>query len=266
MKKERFREIDLVRGLAVAGMVFYHVLFDLSALGYLDLAINKGPMKLFAEITAATFFIVVGVSLYISFSRAKKETSTGLELFRKYFFRGTKLLLWGGIVTGVTYLFYPEFAVIFGALQFIGVSVILAYLLLESLQGLRLVCRYTFLGLFAVIPFVVAGPIRTLRTSHRFLLWLGVTPPGFQSLDYFPVLPWFGFVGGGLILGELLYPEGERRFGMWTLNNSLVEFLGRNSLIIYFFHQPLIYLGVFLFAFLTDQIDLQNITFLSSIR
>ncbi|MCF7876242.1 DUF1624 domain-containing protein [Candidatus Bipolaricaulota bacterium] len=266
MKEKRFREIDLVRGLAVTGMVFYHVLFDLAALGYLDLAINTGPMKLFAEVTAATFFIVVGISLYISFSRAKKGANTGLELFRKYFCRGAKLLLWGGIVTGVTYLLYPGFAVIFGALQFIGVSVILAYFLLESLQGLGLVFRYAFLGLFAVIPFVVAGPIRTLGMSHRFLLWLGVTPPGFQSLDYFPLLPWFGFVAGGLILGELLYPEGERRFGVWALSNSLVEFLGRNSLIIYFFHQPLIYLGVFLFAFSTGQMDLQNITFLGSIR
>jgi len=256
-KKEdgRFPEIDVIRGIAVVSMVIYHVLFDLKMLGLLEIRIAAAPIELLADATAATFFLLVGTSLYISFSREKCKGRNSFDLFRKYFLRGIKLIFMGGVITGVTYLLYPEFVIVFGALHFIGFSVVAGYILLEFARRFRRAYRLIFFGLLSVAIVGLAAPVRGIKINHRFLLWLGLTESGFQSLDYFPLVPWFGFVLGGLVLGESFYPEGERKKNLYPVRNRACEFLGRNSLIVYFLHQPLIYLAVFLYGFSAGGID-----------
>ncbi|MBS3786788.1 DUF1624 domain-containing protein, partial [Candidatus Bipolaricaulota bacterium] len=107
MKKERFEELDLIRGLAVVLMVAYHVIFDIHSIGLLDLKIGSPALEVFADVTAGTFFSVVGISLYISFSRTKGGSSNLNYRLRKYFTRSVKLIGWGVIVTVVTYFLFP---------------------------------------------------------------------------------------------------------------------------------------------------------------
>ncbi|MBS3765158.1 DUF1624 domain-containing protein [Candidatus Bipolaricaulota bacterium] len=247
MNKRRFSEIDVVRGVAVVGMVIYHVLFDLSLLGLIDLRISRTAFEILAWATAGTFFTVVGISLYISFSRTRSVGPEQDGLLGKYLVRGAKLVAWGLGITLVSYLLYPDFAVFFGALHFIGVSVVLSYFFLELTFDFR---KSVFLFLvfsMALLLFALSGAVRGSRVEHPFLLWIGMVPQGFQSLDYFPLLPWFGFVVGGLAIGELLYPGGRRSYDFYAFENRPLEFLGRYSLIIYLAHQPLIYLAIFLF-------------------
>ena len=88
-----------------------------------------------------------------------------------------------------------------------------------------------------------------ISVEHFWLLWLGLAPPEFYSLDYVPLLPWFGVVLFGVGLGDLLYP-GYRRRVTWLDQIAvsgcswarLLCYLGRNSLTIYLVHQPLIIL------------------------
>jgi len=78
------------------------------------------------------------------------------------------------------------------------------------------------------------------------LVWLGLAPPDFYSLDYFPVLPWFGVVMLGLFLGHLLYPNRVPRVVPANVSGllpvALICGLGRHSLAAYLAHQPLILL------------------------
>lgn len=89
------------------------------------------------------------------------------------------------------------------------------------------------------------------------------------SLDYLPVLPWFGVVLYDVGLGGLLYPGYRWRLSL--LDRSTVSgcswirllcYLGRNSLAIYLVHQPLIILflilaGSYLFPVLAFSINPQ---------
>ena len=67
---------------------------------------------------------------------------------------------------------------------------------------------------------------------------------GFYSVDYFPLLPWFGVILIGVALGDLFYRGYRRRVPLPDLTGSSVvrgfELLGRNSLAIYLAHQPVI--------------------------
>jgi len=90
---------------------------------------------------------------------------------------------------------------------------------------------------------IVAGWGISTVNGPIWLLPLGFHPPSFWSVDYTPLLPWFGLVLIGLAAGDLLYPGGKRRFSMPApppVVVSALTFLGRNSLIIYLVHQPVI--------------------------
>jgi uncharacterized membrane protein len=69
--------------------------------------------------------------------------------------------------------------------------------------------------------------------------------PDYYASDYFPLIPWFGVVLLGLFLGNTLYSENGRNFFLpdWgdLLPFRFLQFLGRNSLLIYMIHQPILY-------------------------
>ena len=88
-------------------------------------------------------------------------------------------------------------------------------------------------------------PLQTAITSNAgSWAWLGFRPRNLYTVDYFPVLPWFGWFLIGSSIGKIAYPGGSRAFswpelGGWRIVRGL-SFLGRNTLKIYLTHQPLI--------------------------
>ena len=64
------------------------------------------------------------------------------------------------------------------------------------------------------------------------------------TLDYFPLLPWFGITLLGLVVGDWLYSGNERRFKMPDLSRykpiKIFQWIGQHSLVIYLLHQPII--------------------------
>jgi uncharacterized membrane protein len=80
---------------------------------------------------------------------------------------------------------------------------------------------------------------------------LGFKPSQFYTVDYFPILPWFGVVLIGIFIGNTLYPFNKRRFKIKDISQlkfvKFFCFLGRKSLIIYFLHQPILLLLIHLF-------------------
>ena len=108
-------------------------------------------------------------------------------------------------ITAVTYLLLGRGYIIFGALHMIGLSLLLAY------PFLRL-GRKNFI--FGSILIILGWYVQDISVEHYWLLWLGLAPPDFYSLDYIPMLPWFGVVLYGVGLGGLLYPGYRRRMNL----------------------------------------------------
>ena len=229
-KVDRFWEVDAARGVAIIMMIVYHSTYDLDTLGGYDIQSTTGQWALFADVTAGLFLFLVGVSLAISRART---TLTGWSLFRKYLARGLRILVYGVVLTFV-FLALGMGVVAFGILHLIGISIILAY------PFLRL--RFTNLVLGALI--FVAGQYilaQGLDSQSIWLLPFGIVPEGVIMPDYRPLLPWFGVVLIGLFFGNLVYggrpavTEDEAPLPARPLLP-----LGRNSLLIYLIHQPII--------------------------
>ena len=233
----RYWELDFIRGLAVAMMIGYHALYDLAFFsGPSPVDIRAGIWPLFAVATASIFLLLVGVSLYISSARARIR---GEEDLRRYIRRGVVIFSWGVAITVATFLLLREGYVLFGVLHSIGVSIIISRPFVRR-------PRLALLGGSAAISTGIF--LRQLSFDSPWLLWLGLVPPGFYSVDYFPLLPWSGVVLVGIFLGGLLYPDGERRFHLPDLSIRTpareLSFLGRNSLLIYLLHQPVLIISM----------------------
>lgn len=239
--QQRFWEIDFLRGIAIIMMVLYHLLYNLHYFAHYNVNVYSGFWMYFARTTATTFIFLVGVSLSVSFFRTKKIHKDRNKLFMKYFRRGLKVFSWGLIITLVTWVFLREGFVIFGILHLIGISIILAYPFLKL--------RYWNLsiGLFCIF---LGAYLKGFVFNFYWLSWLGFRPAQFYSVDYFPLLPWFGLVLIGIFFGNLLYSDCSRRFQLVDLSFfsgiKVFCFLGKHSLLIYLLHQPLIIAVLFI--------------------
>jgi len=253
---ERFWEIDFLRGLAIILMIAYHFIFDLSFFGVYPLNLSSGLLWYLPRIIAGIFIFLVGVSLYLSYTRAemlgiyKRES----DFFIKYLKRGVWIFSLGLIITLATWIFIRADFIIFGILHFIGLSIILQYPFLKYNQ------RYKYLNLVVGLVFIAVGLLLISFTfNFSCLLWLGFVPQSLQTVDYFPLLPWLGVVSLGIFSGGLLYKNYQRRFKIPDISSHLpirtLDFLGRHSLLIYFIHQPILitllyFLGVLNISYL----------------
>ncbi|MFP4142030.1 MAG: DUF1624 domain-containing protein [Candidatus Natronoplasma sp.] len=231
---KRYWEIDFIRGIAIVMMISFHAAFNLYYFADYGLDIDQIGWRILGRSTAVFFLTLVGISLTLSYNRSKDVKSVK-ELRLKYVVRGVKIFSWGLLVTLFTYIFIGEDFIIFGVLHFIGVSIILAYPLV----------KYRYIPLILAFVCIISGfLISEIRVSFSWFLWLGFRPYSFSTVDYFPILPWFGVTLIGIFLGNTFYPQGERMTDLPDLKEFfIVRFfstLGKNSLKIYLLHQPVL--------------------------
>jgi uncharacterized membrane protein len=232
IKENRFWEVDAARGVAIVMMVGYHITYDLDTFGGYDIESTSGVWAYFADATASAFLLLVGISLAISYSRTGARRP---GIFGKYLRRGLRIFTYGMALT-VVFSVLGMGVVAFGILHLIGVSIILAYPLL----------KYRFANLILGLCVIATGWYlwaQDVSSESPFLLPLGVVPTDLPMPDYRPLLPWFGVVLLGLFAGNVLYGGGKQPAGVPSVAPLVVKPLvplGRNSLFIYFVHQPIL--------------------------
>jgi len=226
---QRFQMIDLLRGVAIALMIYYHFSYDLNHFGYLRLDFYHDAYWLNLRTAIVSMFLfLVGISLVLA-------TQQGINLSR-YLRRLGLLLLFSIIISVNSYFMFPGRTVLIGILHFIAIASVLGLLFIRLywpslLLGLALiVLDYFFQHTFFDPPWI-----------H----WLGLMTHKPQTEDYVPLIPWFGVVLLGIFSGQTLlcYPV-RFTFLKSCWNNPLAVGLasaGRYSLWVYLLHQPILF-------------------------
>ena len=237
--RNRYPEIDLLRTIAILGMVVYHTAFDLAVFYGWEIAVFVGGWKILARSTAILFLLLVGISFVISWGKntVGQEYSCPTVFFllwKKYLPRGLKIFAWGILISIVTFIINPDTYVRFGILHMIGLSTMLLPFLTPLHSG----------NFILGIMIIALGPvIGQLHADIPFLLPLGISPRFFSSVDYFPLVPWLGVILVGIGLGSVLYNRNVRwRPQFLDTFPAPLTWPGQNALWIYLLHQPILIL------------------------
>lgn len=218
----RIQSIDALRGLAVILMVIHHFLFDLVEFLNAPAWLFDNPVfNILHYIFAGVFIGLSGLSSRFSRSNVK---------------RGIKVAVIALIITLVTWLMGME--ILFGVLHLLAFCMIFYGLTRKFWDRIPEIAAPFIYAALTVVSAVILNLINPV--SVKWLWPFGAYYNGFYSSDYFPILPWVFVFLFGTWLGRLVR---ERRLPeiIYTFNPPFFPTVGRLSLIIYVFHQPVLY-------------------------
>lgn len=226
----RVPEVDALRGIAIILMVIYHFFFDLSYFGLADINLYEFEWQMFQRTVGALFIFVMGLSLTLSEAKNK-------EGYARHAKRAAKLAGVALLITIATWVYPHEGFIMFGIIHFIAAATLIGPLFF------RLGWWNVLLGIAVIAAGFYIGEI---QIDSHYLFWLGIIYPGYRPLDHYSLIPWFGIVLLGIYAGQRFFPKGKARLKKTDCMEKLA-FLGRNALLIYLLHQPvmigLLFLG-----------------------
>lgn len=213
---KRIWEIDLTRGLAIILMIAFHIVVDLKDFYSVEVDYLSGFWYYEGKLAAILFILTAGISSTFSRNNLKR----GLIIFG-----------WGMVLTLATYVYKPEFYIVFGILHFLGLSMLLYYFIrmLES--------KYIFI--FGTVVTILGSIFLKVNVEESYLFPIGLTNEAFGSMDYYPLFPWLGIFMFGVLIGRALY-SGKKSLFPLAPKPGLINYMGRYSLLIYLIHQPLL--------------------------
>jgi uncharacterized membrane protein len=229
-RRARVAAIDAARGVALAGMVVYHLIWDFAHFGLIAPTAPFAPAtRALSHVVAGAFLALVGVSLALAHPHGLRRVA---------FLRRLALIVGAAaLVTAASYAIDSSEPILFGILHCIAVA---------SLIGALFVAAPAWAAL-VVGAAAIAAPFAF--TSAAFnppaLVWLGLATTAPTTLDWRPLLPWAGVVLIGLGLAQAAAPRlAGWRWTAWRparWPGRATAFAGRHSLVIYLVHQPILF-------------------------
>ncbi|MBQ7596126.1 MAG: DUF1624 domain-containing protein [Clostridia bacterium] len=237
--QKRIQFLDALRGLCLVSMAAYHTMWDcVNIFGVNEPWFKGSAAHIWQQSIGWTFILLSGFCICLG----KNSLKRGLTVF-----------VCGALVSAVTLIFMPEDVIIFGVLTLIGTCMLLTAALSKLLNrippsaGIALnFILFLFLknihkgyaGFFGLIKI----SIPTFLYKNYFTAFFGMPPKGFHSADYYPLVPWMFLFLTGYFVFRLLERKGLiAKMKRTEPKRELFTFLGRNSLLIYMLHQPVIY-------------------------
>lgn len=220
MGRKRFAELDFLRGLALVSMILWHLAWDLQMYYGYPFQYDQGLMYWSAKLVLPIFMLVAGISS--SFTRSHQK-------------RALRVLFFAMVITIVTYFYDREYVILFGILHFMGINMLLYPYYKGWSPGV-------LVGL-GIVVMAMGNIFAGIDMPTNFLLPLGLKSFGYTSLDYYPLIPYSSYFIWGALLGPVLYKGRKPRF-TFDIPPNPINFIGRNSLMVYVLHQPIILAGL----------------------
>ena len=258
-QKDRFNEIDFLKGLAIITMITSHVFYFKYQMNMASLDFNSSWyvfLTLFAQII---FITCIGINLSLSYQNTikikeqkKLMENNNINFKDKYWVKQIKRVIIIGIfaliLSFLTYLTHGYKFVKFGILHFASVAILIMMWSVKS-NILNILIFIFILTLYYfknnISSFLITSNIHPIV---GFITGLGYSP--YYSMDYFSLVPWISLISIGVLIGNIAYKKYKRRYPIPTTvtgfidNNpfsKLVRTFGKYSFFIYLIHIPILF-------------------------
>lgn len=239
----RLPVIDLARGVALVAMTIFHFGWDLEMFGIAERGFASQPAMIwFARCIASSFLFLVGVNLVLAHERG----------FRARPFAKRLAIVAGAaaLITVATWFATPDIFIFFGILHHIAVASILGLIFLRLPPVFTLACAA------AVLVLTQYGKSDTLNDPWWW--WTGLNAFTPRSSDYVPVFPFFAATLAGIAVAKIgLRRNWDQALSGYVAKGQpgrLLRFIGRNSLVYYLLHQPVMIALLFAFVWMSARL------------
>lgn len=248
--KKRVYFIDILRGLLIVYVVYYHLMYDLNdIMGYNIPYLYSDWFSTIRDIMSGSLIFISGISCNFSGNNIK---------------RGAKTILMALMLSIVTFVAMPDQTIVFGILHLLGIMMVtygvvqLASAYRESSaysdkrMCVRAILMFIFVFMFAFCRNIYSGYVKLASVTINLprglygsfpMFILGFAGP-YMSADYYPVIPWGFLFLAGAMAGYVFNRDNLPRFIYKNFSRPLA-FIGRHTLFIYIVHQPVL-LGTFM--------------------
>lgn len=224
IQNTRYPIVDQLRGLAVLLMIIFHLSYDLNLFGFVKIDFfNSSFWYGFPRVIVFLFLFCVGLSLpIVNIPHIK---------WKKFWKRTGKIAFFAIIISVTTYIMFPTRWIYFGTLHCIGLTSIMALPFLKR----------AYLSLILFLGLIIPSVFWNLNIP-----WINL---GHKSMDYISPFPWVGVV----TLGIFAFHMGFHKMNTAKIPlMSPLVFMGKEALIIYLLHQPILYGTVYGVYLLTN--------------
>lgn len=222
--------LDILRGIAVLGMVFHHSLvsYEIVFGERIDFLYTNG-FALLQLLFVTVFLLISGICTNYS----KNVLKRGLIVF------GAALIVSFATCVVLPAMGIEGLSIYFGILHMFGLSMILYALLRKFIDKIPAPVAITAFSILFVLHYIFYMSEPT--SDSYFLMLFGVLPESMTSYgDYYPLFPYCFMFLCGTYIGKYIR-AGKFPNWFYSLRFKPFEYVGRYSLWVYVLHQPVIF-------------------------
>lgn len=180
--------------------------------------------RFFTHLAAPGFFLLMGVGMAMLADSRRQRGWSGARTDRFFLLRGGLLILLQFLVENRAWDFGSQPVIYFGVLYGLGASMIFAILLLKLPKGwLLLISGLLILSTIFTLPAAQMG-FSSYPFWTRLLFLPGTTG---MVVVYYPLIPWLGVVGLGIVYGRWLREDRKSAYrgAFWIGIGALLLFV-----------------------------------------
>lgn len=228
--------INQLRGFAFILMFIYHIFVFLKILNNNNY-LNNYIINTIGIISRTIFILLVGVSLYLSYNKSKKNFNI---YKKKQLERSIKIYFISIIITLFTYYTMYDYYIVFGVLHFISLAILLLHQFVNNfyiLSIILLVCLY-----FNSRKYMIYSQYSFINYINS-IIGINIYK---NSMDHFSLIKWIPYVIYGIFIGYVIVNIKTKNIinkkrKNKKFNTDYLSIIGKNTLILYLIHFPLIY-------------------------
>ena len=240
----RYIEIDILKGVAVFCMIFFHIFYYANQYGFKELEYDTQLLKIIAKVAQIIFITCVGINLVISKKKSEKKKESKKMYIMKSIKRIVKLAFFAICMSLFTYFVFGDKYVKFGILHFISLSSLLLFMFVDKEYIIKIIIG--ILSIFYIIKKMKPYTLQNLLPSPiGFIFGLN---SNYSSIDHFPIIPWMILMCIGILIGNYIVTYEPEPIIKKNENFTLLENAGKHSLEIYAIHWLVLY-AIFTFIY-----------------
>ena len=215
-------------------MMAFHIWYTLLHSFWIDFLWNSFLWMIVWKSSAFTFLLLAG----LSFSLAEKKYWN--KIIKKYLIYSLKIAFFALVISLWSYILFPHMYIRFGILHYFACAFLLL-LVFRYLWYYNLVIACTIISISYFI-----SPL----TDTNLWLPFWFVRADFNSLDYYPLIPYFGYTLFGYVSGLFLWERSLMNSFSLSLRPAWISpilWMWKNSLLVYVVHLPFVYIIPYLF-------------------